>query len=119
MTHDDVSLLTATAVFIGAAILVGAPVTFLVAGLVAALVDAVGVSLNFGTGLVGTVVALGVAVLFFWLWAQISYEAAQLQLSEPSITVVAGLTLAVATLGVLVRAGRAFRDELADNRPSR
>lgn len=160
---DDISIPTATAVFLGAAILVGFPGAVLVMGLLSATLDAVGLSSTFGTGPVGLLVALGTTGLFLWLWMQISYEAAHLQLygvealsrgprwavlarhlllsgvvlvvlaavallgslwvlalaSEPSQTAVAGLALAVATLGVLVRAGRAFRDGLAESRFSR
>ncbi|MXR50821.1 hypothetical protein GRX03_04270 [Halovenus sp. WSH3] len=158
MADDDVSVLTAAAVFLGAAVLVGAPVTALALGLVGAVLDAVGVSITLGTGIVDTLAALTIAVAVLWLWLQISYEAAQLQVygtaalsrgprwavlvrhlllsgavlavlvsvailgvsgalvlvSGPSVAALPGLALAAATVAVLVRAGRAFRDRLGD-----
>jgi hypothetical protein len=160
VTTDDVSVLTATAVFLGAAVLVGAPVTVLLLGLFSALLDTAGVSISLGTNLSDTLVFLGGSAGALWLWLQISYEAAQLQLhgvealsrgsrwaalarhlllgsfvvgilvslalfgvlwllalvSEPSLTALVGSALGVATLGVFVRASRAFWGGFADHR---
>lgn len=80
MTTDDISVLTATAVFLGAAVLVGAPVTILLIGLFSALVDAAGVSISVGMSLPGTLVFFGLSVSVLWLWLQISYEVAQVRL---------------------------------------
>jgi hypothetical protein len=80
MSTQDVSLPTATAVFVGAAVLFGVPITLVVLLAVDALLSALDVTLPIRPTLFGNLVAVALAATILWLWLQISYEVAQVSL---------------------------------------
>lgn len=74
MPSRDVSLPVAAAVFVGAAILFGAPITLVLLTIVEILLTMAEISVPAGPTLVGNAVAFGAIVATLWLWLQISYE---------------------------------------------
>lgn len=82
MSQTNVSTPVAAAVFIGSAILIGAPVTYAVVTVVLNAVffalDVVDVTV--GSGPLAAALFIAAVVLVAWLWMRISYEVAQLRL---------------------------------------
>ncbi|WP_436901439.1 hypothetical protein [Halovenus halobia] len=82
MSQTNVSTPVAAAVFIGSAILIGAPVTYAVVTVVLNAVffalDVVDVTV--GSGPLAAPLFIAAVVLVAWLWMRISYEVAQLRL---------------------------------------
>ena len=84
MSQTNVSTPVAAAVFVGSAILIGAPVTYAVVTVVLNAVflalNVVDVSLTVGSGPFAAALFVAAVVAVAWLWMRISYEVAQLRL---------------------------------------